>query len=63
MTTNGADIQEAFKILREAGVFDLQHGKVTINMHEGHIQSIVIERRTYQHVAVVQRAGSVRALP
>lgn len=38
-----------FMIMYNAGVFNLQFGKATINKHEGHIQSVNIEERTYQY--------------
>lgn len=41
--------QKEFKVLLEAGVFELAHGKATINKHEGHIQNIHVEKRTYQY--------------
>ena len=41
--------KEPFEIMLKSEVFDLQHGKAILNFHEGRVQNIVIERRTYQH--------------
>jgi len=40
--------QTRFKVLSEAGVFNLKEGKAEINCHTGEIQTIVIHRRTYK---------------
>lgn len=44
----GSDILHA---LQKAGVFEVKHGKVTINFHDGIVHSIVVEERRYQHIA------------
>lgn len=41
-----------FVILCNAGVFGLPFGKAIINKHEGRIQSVVLEQRTYQYLPV-----------
>lgn len=46
--------QEKFAVLVAAGVFDLQHGKATINFHEGHVQSVHVEERRYQHTGLAR---------
>lgn len=60
-----ADILAKHRAMLEAmnhgKIFDCQHGKITINMHEGHVQSVTVENRTYQHVATGN--GIPRALP
>lgn len=43
--------RDKFEALLEGEVFDVAHGKATINYHEGRVQSIQVERRTYQHQA------------
>ena len=39
---------DKFAILHKSGVFDLSHGKVEINCHNGKIQNIHIHRLTYR---------------
>lgn len=41
--------REPFSVMVQAEVFDVPFGKAVLNFHEGHIQNIHIERRTYQH--------------
>ncbi len=43
--------KEMLRAMNNGNVFDCQHGKITINMHEGHVQTIMVENRTYQHVS------------
>lgn len=45
------DQQEKILILIDAGVFDVEHGKVEINCNNGQIQSINIHRRTYKRAS------------
>lgn len=40
--------QEKLRTLVAAGILDLDFGKVTINVHDSQIQSVHVERRTYQ---------------
>lgn len=48
--TNGDSTKERIiEILQQAGIFELKHGEAIINMHEGHVQSIVVKERRYQH--------------
>ena len=42
-----ADLLQA---LWAAGVFEVHDGKVTVNFHAGHVQSITVEERRYQHI-------------
>lgn len=42
-----ADLLQALLL---AGVFEVRDGKVVINFHSGHVQSITIEERRYQHI-------------
>ncbi len=39
--------REKFEILQAAGVFDTLFGKVSINLHNGQIQSVNIDNETY----------------
>lgn len=39
--------------LDAAGAFSTSHGKMTVSYHEGHIQTILIEERRYQHVVSI----------
>ena len=43
--------QEKLRTLVASGVLDLDFGKVVINVHDGHVQSVHVERRTYQRKA------------
>ena len=40
-----------FEVLVQAGVFELADGKATVNFHSGHIQTVLVEERRYQHIA------------
>ena len=41
--------REPFATMVQAEVFEIAYGKAVLNFHEGHIQNISVERRTYQH--------------
>lgn len=43
--------REKFLVFLEAGVFDLDHGQVNINMHNGQVQQIYVNRMTYKRDA------------
>lgn len=43
--------REKFLTFLEAGVFDLDHGQISINMHNGQIQQVYINRMTYKKEA------------
>ena len=45
------DNQEVIKILASAGVFKIQQGKVTINIHNGQIQSVHVDERRFQRAS------------
>lgn len=42
------DNQELVKILAEAGVFRVKRGKVTINIHNGVVQSVHVDERRFE---------------
>lgn len=37
--------------MAKGGVFDVAYGSATLNFHNGVVQNIHINKRTYQHVA------------
>lgn len=43
--------QEKLRTLVESGVLELDYGTITINMHNGQVQSVHVEKRTYQRKA------------
>lgn len=43
--------RDKFLTLLGAGVFDLEAGKVEINVHNGQVQNVHIHRMTYQRKA------------
>lgn len=43
--------QEKLRILVDSGVFSLQSGKVTVNVHNGQLQTVHVEQRQYQRRA------------
>lgn len=43
--------QEKLRVLVKAGLLDLDFGKVTLNVHDSQIQSVVVEKRVYQRKA------------
>lgn len=45
------DNQEVVRILAESGVFKVQQGKVTLNIHNGQIQSVHVDERRFQRVS------------
>lgn len=47
------DNQEVVRILADAGVFGIKQGKVTLNIHNGQIQSVHVDERRFQRVAGV----------
>lgn len=40
--------REKFLVYLEAGVFDLDHGQITVNMHNGQVQTIHVNRMAYK---------------
>lgn len=40
--------RDKFLILLAAGVFDFQHGQIDINMHNGQIQQIYLNKLAYK---------------
>lgn len=40
-----------FEAMIKARVFEVTHGKITVNVHDGRIQSITVEERRYQHTS------------
>ena len=45
--------REKFLTLLEAGVFDLDFGQVNINMHNGQIQQVYLNRMTFKREKAV----------
>jgi len=45
------DNQEVIRILAEAGVFGVKQGKVSINIHNGQIQSVHVDERRFHRVS------------
>lgn len=43
--------REKFIVLLEAGVFDLESGKVEVNIHNTQVQNVHIHRMTYKRAA------------
>lgn len=41
------DVRDEILVLIEAGVFNVQYGRATLNFAEGKIAAISIEKRTY----------------
>lgn len=42
------DNQELIRILADSGVFGVKQGKVTLNIHNGQIQSVHVDERRFQ---------------
>lgn len=40
--------REKFLVLLEGGAFELDNGKVVVNVHNGQFQSIYVDRMTYR---------------
>lgn len=49
--------KRAFEVMLQSGVFDLADGKATINFHSGHVQTVLVEERRYQHVVLPKGFG------
>jgi hypothetical protein len=43
--------REKFLALLEAGVFDIESGKVEVNIHNGQVQNVHVNRMTYRRAA------------
>lgn len=48
---SGPQFEAMLDALIKARVFEVTHGKVVVNVHEGRVQSITVEERRYQHIA------------
>ena len=46
------DHGEKIQALMAAGFFDIEYGNAKVNFKEGQIQTVTIEKRTYQHAAI-----------
>lgn len=53
--------KEMLRAMNHGKVFECTHGEIVINMHEGHVQSISVKNRTYQHTS--SGSGLPRVLP
>ena len=49
--------KEPFEVLVHAEVFEMANGKAIVNFHDGRVQSVVLERRTYQHQSAMRASG------
>jgi hypothetical protein len=54
------DNQEVIRILAEAGVFGVKQGKVTLNIHNGQIQSVHVDERRFQREKAMDSMASGR---
>ena len=42
-------LRDKFLVMVQSGVFEAPTARVMINFHEGHIQSVNVDKRTYIH--------------
>lgn len=44
-----------FLALLESGIFSIDFGQAQVNVHDGHIQSIYVNRRTYADIPIAKK--------
>lgn len=49
--TENPRFEAILQALIKARAFEVVHGKIVVNLHEGHVQSIEVTERRYQHVS------------